>query len=327
MKILVIQSKMGIGDTIIYLPYIEAISKNYNSKVTLLVKKNSKFSEISESCNYIEDVIYLERDSKEKNLRHNGFLGSINLIKDLKQHKFDCVFIFNSSIRYKIISKFSGIKHIFQYPLFKKKNQNIIDAAQNLIFKTIKKKIKSDPVLNIDKEKKEMAKKNYNIKSSILNILIGAGGSGVNKIISSKIYINFMLKCINKYDCRFFIAIGNSEEENKVLKEIANYKDKFNLTKLNDLRIKETLPIIKNCSVAICNDTSFSHISAALGLETIVLMADTSILYGSYSPRMHPIMSEKTNSNRLAREAIDPNKIFSKFEEIISKLSFSKLRP
>ena len=30
-------------------------------------------------------------------------------------------------------------------------NQNIIYDAQNLIFKTIKKKIKSDPVLNIDK--------------------------------------------------------------------------------------------------------------------------------------------------------------------------------
>ena len=57
MKILVIQSKMGIGDTIIYLPYIEAISRQYNSKVTLLAKKNSKASELRESCEYIENII------------------------------------------------------------------------------------------------------------------------------------------------------------------------------------------------------------------------------------------------------------------------------
>ena len=42
MKILVILMKMGIGDTIIYLPYIEAISRQYNSKVTLLAKKKFK---------------------------------------------------------------------------------------------------------------------------------------------------------------------------------------------------------------------------------------------------------------------------------------------
>ena len=33
---------MGIGDTIIFLPYIQAISKKFNSPVSLLVKKSSK---------------------------------------------------------------------------------------------------------------------------------------------------------------------------------------------------------------------------------------------------------------------------------------------
>jgi|TARA_B100001741_G_scaffold313420_1_gene319546 heptosyltransferase-2 len=320
MKILVIQSKMGIGDTIIYLPYIEAISRQYNSKVTLLAKKNSKASELRESCEYIENIIYLERDNKEKNLRHNGFFGSINLINDLKKHKFDYVFIFNSSIRYKIISKLSGIKHIFQYPLFKKKNQNITVAAQKLIFSAFKENIKSDPILKINHEKVDAAKNEYNIEINKINILLGTGGSGINKIISSKIYIDFILKCINKYDCKFFIATGKSEEENKVLNEILNSINKCNFVKLNDLTIKETLPIIKNCNVAICNDTSFSHISAALGLETIVLIADTSILYGSYSSKMHPITSEETKSHLQPRQNIDPDKIFNKFEKILTKL-------
>ena len=33
---------MGIGDMIIFLPFIEAISKKFNSPVSLLVKESSK---------------------------------------------------------------------------------------------------------------------------------------------------------------------------------------------------------------------------------------------------------------------------------------------
>jgi len=41
MKILVVQNKMGIGDMIIYLPFIYAISKKFNTPVSILVKQSS----------------------------------------------------------------------------------------------------------------------------------------------------------------------------------------------------------------------------------------------------------------------------------------------
>ena len=46
MKVLVIQQRMGIGDMIIFLPYIHAISKKFQSQVSLLVKKNSKAEQL-----------------------------------------------------------------------------------------------------------------------------------------------------------------------------------------------------------------------------------------------------------------------------------------
>ena len=46
MKVLVIQQRMGIGDMIIFLPYIHAISKKFQSKVSLLVKKIQKQTDI-----------------------------------------------------------------------------------------------------------------------------------------------------------------------------------------------------------------------------------------------------------------------------------------
>jgi heptosyltransferase-2 len=42
MKILAVQNRMGIGDTVIFLPFIETISRKFNSPISLLVKKNSK---------------------------------------------------------------------------------------------------------------------------------------------------------------------------------------------------------------------------------------------------------------------------------------------
>ena len=42
MKILVVQNRMGIGDMVIFLPFIEAISKKFKTSVNILVKENSK---------------------------------------------------------------------------------------------------------------------------------------------------------------------------------------------------------------------------------------------------------------------------------------------
>ena len=51
MKILAIQNRMGIGDTVIFLPYIEAISKKFNVPINLLVKKSSKADQYLKQTN------------------------------------------------------------------------------------------------------------------------------------------------------------------------------------------------------------------------------------------------------------------------------------
>ena len=90
---------------------------------------------------------------------------------------------------------------------------------------------------------------------------------------------------------------------------------------MDNLRLKETLPYIKNCNISICNDSSFSHLSAALGIPTIVLMADTPIIYGSYSPRMHPILPDgvkEVKHDTLGKDKINAQKIYEKFEFLIN---------
>ena len=67
MKILAVQNRMGIGDTVIFLPYIKAISKKYNSPVSLLVRENSKATEFLHQTNYINKILI------PKNTESRGF--------------------------------------------------------------------------------------------------------------------------------------------------------------------------------------------------------------------------------------------------------------
>ena len=320
MKILAVQSKMGIGDTVIFLPFIKALSKKYNSPISLLVKENSKADQYLYQTDYIDKIIILERDN-HNNTRHSGLLGSLNLIKDLKKYKFDKIFIFNSSLRYNLIARLSKIPAIYQYPLFSKTQQHITNTPRKFIKHKLNLDVNEDPDIQINKE--SLAKDNFKFQFNTdeFNILLGIGGSGPTKRIPSRTFLDVMEKILEIKRCKFFLATGKNKEEQKILKEILTSKLKQFCIPLDELSIKETLPIIKQCKISICNDSSFSHLSAALGVKTITLMADTPLIYGSYSSKMYPIIpdGEKTVSHdTLGKDKINPQKIFDKLLKIIN---------
>ena len=321
MKILVIQNKMGIGDMIIYLPFIKAISKKFNTTVSILVKESSKAEQFLKNSNFIDKIIILERNNKLKSDRHEGLVGFYNLIRDLRQYSFDKVFIFNSSFRFNLIVKIAGIKDIHQYPLLQKKNQHIIKAAKKLLKKNLDLNIESNPEISINNHSIKEARSRYKINNNEKNILLGVGGSGPTKRIPAMIFIKLMRLITQKYKCKFFLATGKDIQEQEILKEILDTEFKNACYRLDDLNLNEILPIIKNCDVSVCNDSSFSHLSSGLGIKTIVLMADTPLLYGNYSSMMHPIIPDGENTvthDTLGKNRINPNKIFDQLDHILN---------
>ncbi len=319
MNILVVQNRMGIGDMVIFMPFIEAISKKYKVQITCLVKKNSKANEIFKDNKFIKEFIFLERGDGKGD--HDGVFGSLKLITKLRNYSFDKIFIFNSSLRFYLISKIAGIPEVFHYPLFKKNEQHIILAAQKFLKDKIKIEVGSNPVIDVSDDKVKLSKEKFRIDDNKINILLGIGGSGPTKRVPAKIFIETMKLIKNDYDCRFYLATGKNLDEQKILKELLNSNLKDKCIPLDNLMISDILPIIKNCKISICNDSSFSHLSAAIGLPTIVLMTDTPLVYGSYSPKMYPIIpdGEKTvTHNTLGKDKINPRKIFLKLKEIIN---------
>ena len=320
MKILAVQNRMGIGDTVIFLPFIETISRKFNTPVSLLVKKSSKADQYIKQTDYLDKLIFLERNNK-KNERHNGIIGSVRLAKELKKNQFDKIFIFNSSLRFNLIARMAGIKEIYQYPLFKKTNQHIVQPAKDLIKKNLGVDVVKDPQIGINTNLIKEAFLKFNINSNELNVLLGIGGSGPTKRIPSKTFLSVMEKIYNFKKSKFFLATGKNDDEQRILNEILNSKFKDKCIPLDNLSIADTLPIIKNCNISICNDSSFSHLSSALGIKTITLMADTPLIYGSYSSKMYPIIPDGENTvshNTFGKDRINPNKIFDKFLSIIN---------
>jgi heptosyltransferase-2 len=320
MKILAVQNRMGIGDTVIFLPFIETISRKFNTPVSLLVKKSSKADQYIKQTDYLDKLIFLERNNK-KNERHNGIIGSVRLAKELKKNEFDKIFIFNSSLRFNLIARMANIKKIYQYPLFKKTNQHIVQPAKDLIKKNLGVDVVKDPQIGVNSNLIKEAFLKFNINSNELNVLLGIGGSGPTKRIPSKTFLSVMEKIYNFKKSKFFLATGKNDDEQRILNEILNSKFKDKCIPLDNLSITDTLPIIKNCNISICNDSSFSHLSSALGIKTITLMADTPLIYGSYSSKMYPIIPDGENTvshNTFGKDRINPNKIFDKFLSIIN---------
>ncbi len=320
MKILAVQNRMGIGDTVIFLPFLKALYDKFNSPVSLLVKKSSKADQYLFNTNYIDKILLLDRDKNNK-IRDKGFLGSLDLINELKNHKFDKIIIFNSSLRFNLIAKFSRIPEIYQYPLFQKKEQHIIHTPRNFVKNKLGIEVDKNPEIHLDKMLISNSIEKFKIDKNETNILLGIGGSGPTKRIPSSTFLNVISKISKIKKCKFFLATGKNKDEQILLNQILNSSFRNLCVPLDNFSIKEILPIIKNCNFSVCNDSSFSHLSAALGIKTITLMADTPLIYGNYNSNMFPIIPDgeyTVSHNTRGKEKISSKKILDKIFEILN---------
>jgi heptosyltransferase-2 len=312
MKVLVIQPKIGMGDMVIYLPYIHAISKKYQTPVSILVKKNSRANQLLAQDKFIKEILILDR-TKNKLGKHNGLSGFLKLSKDLKLKEFDKVFIFNSSLRYLLISKMAGIKNISQYPLFRKKD-NIVTSAKIFTENELGDIVSTQPKLIISDDKVNEAKQKFS--KEFKHICLGISASGLTKRWDIK---NFIKLCTNinaKTPSKFYLAAGNNDKD--LIEQFLNSEISNNCISFKDLKISETLPMIKNCNLYIGNDTGWLHISSALGIKCLALFMDSPVqAYGKYSKNIDVIVPEGETEETTTHDTLGADKI--SFEKVFNK--------
>jgi heptosyltransferase-2 len=318
MKVLVIQPKIGMGDMVIYLPYIHAISKKYQKPISILVKENSRANQLLLDDEHIDEIIILDR-TKDNSGSHDGLSGFFKLSKEIKSKNFDKVFIFNSSLRYLLISKIAKIKNISQYPLFRKKD-NIVTSAKIFTENELNAIVSTEPRLNINQDRIDNAKQNFS--KEYKHVCLGISASGPTKRWDINNFIKLCSKINNKIPTKFYLAAGNNDKDliNQLIKsEIGN-----NCVSFEDLKISEAMPIIKNCNLYIGNDTGWLHIASALGLKCLALFMDSPVqAYGKYSKNINVIVPEgqteqTTTHDTLGADKISFEKVFNKSIELLN---------
>ena len=301
MKILIIQTKMGIGDMIIYLPYIHAISKKYKKSVSVLVKDSSKAKELLADDNHIDEIITLKKEM-------DGIGGIVKLTNELKKRNFDKIIIFNSSLRYNLVAKLTGIKSVYQYPLFRSKD-NIMLSAKIFTEDITNKVISTEPNLIIKK-------RDNNLDKNFRYICLGISSSGPTKRWDINNYIRLAEKINKKIKCKFYIAGGKNDIDliNK-FKNSSVGKDSLSFEKMN---IKETLQYIANCNLYIGNDTGWAHICVALNVKAVTIFCDSPVAaYGSYSSKMFTVEPEGIEKGTTTHDTLGKDKI--SFDEVYNQ--------
>jgi len=306
MKVLVIQQRYGIGDMVILLSYIHAISRKFNTPVSLLAKESSKASDLLAEDKRIDEIITLD---KEK----DGIGGFFKLSNELKKRNFDKVFIFNSSLRYNLIARFSGIKSIYQYPASFGKKDNMVLTAKNFTESITGENVSTEPHLKINSTKN-------NFDKNFKHICLGISASGPTKRWGIENYIRLSQELIKTNKCKFYIAAGPND-----IDLINKFKDSDvgnNCESFEKLSIKQTLPKINNCDCYIGNDTGFAHISVALKVKSLVLFSDTPIkVYGRYAPSLMLTVEPEgkkgsTVHNTLGKDSISFDEVLNKAKEL-----------
>jgi heptosyltransferase-2 len=309
-KALVVIKSLGIGDLVILIANIHAISKSINKPITVLAQKSTHASEILKNDPYVEEIIELDKK------------GFFNIIKKIQSKKFTTSYIYSDSLRLYLIARLSGIKKNFHYTFFSKKGKNFFNTAKTFTEKVINNKINHQPKIYFDTGEKNKAIKKFNISSKINNIVCGISASGPTKKWDVQNYIKLFENINNKFPCRFFLAGGDGDKN--LISKILNSSVGQGCVSFADMPIAEVVPIISACKICISNDTGFAHISAALGLKTLMLFMDSPPLaYGAYSNNIYIIVPddetiESCGHNTRGKDKISFDKVLNKTLELLN---------
>lgn len=302
-KILIIQTRIGIGDLCVFLPCIHQIAKkNENFEIHLLTKKRTCAKDFLKYDKYIKKIIYLPNETR--------FKLNISILKFLRQNRYQKCFIMHYGLRYYLLSLLANIKKIFFYGLIKK-NESIVDKSQKSTKEWLDEKIIDfEPIIF---HNKNLKKKNQ--------ITFGIGGSELSKKWNIEKFIQ-LAKLINNQQKIEVLLAGGPEE----IDDAAYIREKLNELKILSIslckkKIVDCMDFLSQSIMYVGNDTGFMHLSACLGIKSYGLFGNSPLDYGSYNKKIIPILPGGQNNityGSMMMNKIEAEHVFKKIKNDFS---------
>ncbi|MFH1503827.1 MAG: lipopolysaccharide heptosyltransferase II [Candidatus Omnitrophota bacterium] len=302
-KILVVEVNW-LGDALLTTPVFKALKKQYPSSY-LGVMAVERVREVFEDNPYIDEVIVFDEKGREKTIREK-----IKFIKFLKKKRFDTVFLIHRSFTRALICFLAGIKNRIGYSRFKNffiLNQRIypirsnslrVDAAptgwasngvnesSNLIhrqdryiylFEKVGVKIEDKQgqffVSAQAQKKADFWLEPIRKKHSLLVGINPSANWGLKRW-PKEYFVELCRRLIKELNCAV-IFIGAKKEKayiEEILQNIGYQAYNF----CGRTSLKELAALIKGSNLFISNDSGPAHLSASLGIKTLVIFGPTS---------------------------------------------------
>ena len=304
MKTCVYLSYKGLGANLLHLVYCHEIAKKYGP-VTIITLCNNLEAVLKDDP-LIKKVVFI-------NEYHKRFIDVLKLKKLLNTFNFDRIFIYYPSLRIYLASILSNIKEVYSYPVFKKKNLHLIEAAKKFTERCLG--INNCPTeTNFFIKKDKIEEINKNFDNSKFKIVIGAGSSGPTTRWVTKNFYNLINKLNDTGDYYFFILCG---PDDKVLSDkIINNVNKNNCFSLYNKKIEEVIPYLCSSNMYVGNDSFGSHVTSQSGIKSLVILLDSPKAYTDYSKNYQRIIPDGvkieniTHGSNLNPENISVEKVY-----------------
>ncbi len=307
MKTGIYLSYVGLGANLLHLSYCHQVAKRNGPVTIITLCKNLEAALVDDPL--IEKVFYIDK-------YHKKLIDVFSLAKILKSFNFKDLLIFYPSLRLYLSSKLAGIKNVWIYDFFKKKNLHLVRAAKKLTEDYLK--INNCPTeTNFFVAKDKLDRVFNEFEKNKFKIVIGAGSSGPTTRWGSKKFSELINKLNETDNYFFFLLCGPNEKE--IESEIVSNLNKKNYITLSDKNIKSLIPYLCVSDMYVGNDSFGSHITSQYGKKSIVILLDSPKAYTDYSKNYHRMVPRGYDIEKISHGTnADPDLIT--VEEVIKTI-------
>tara|TARA_B100000902_G_scaffold389143_1_gene435829 strand:+ start:568 stop:1494 length:927 start_codon:yes stop_codon:yes gene_type:complete len=295
MKTGIFLSYKGLGANLLHLSYCHEIAKKFGP--ITLITLNPKLKEVLVDDPNFDEIICL-------NKFHKKFIDIFKLSSFFKNLNLTNIFIFYPSLRYFLSAKIAGIKKIYNYPLFSKKNLHLVKAAKKFTENCLNiKDCPTETKIIINSKNTQYVKKNI-----FKSIILGIGSSGPTTKWGYKNYIKLIKRLNENNKFYFYLLCGPDENDDaeKVIQDIG----KDYCESLSNKDISEVKNYISVCDLYIGNDSFGHHISSQMGKPSFIILLDTPRAYSDYSINQNRILPPNVSIDEITHDSrFDPNLI------------------
>ena len=309
MKVCAFFNYIGLGANLLHLSYCHEIAKKYGPISIITLCKN--LDQALEDDPNIENIIIFKK--------YKNIVDIPNLSFELRKLKIDKIFIFYPSPRIYLAAKLAGIKNVYHYPLFKKKNLHLIDAAKEFTCKSLN--IKDCPTeTNIILSKEKINKTEKFLKKDCFNIIIGAGSSGPDTRWGERNFSDLINRLNENGSYFFYIQCG--PEQNEISNNIIKNIKKKNFINLSQMSVREVVPFFHLCDMYVGNDSFLHHVTSQSKKPSVVILLNSPKAYTDHSLYYHRIIpnnakiEDLNHLSKYSAKSVSVEKVFNKIIQI-----------